>query len=66
LLAARALGWKNAGSHAKAIARRFAPRRPRAARERDYAAWRRAVEGVRAVARLTTAAAPARPKRSAR
>jgi glycerol kinase len=52
LLAARALGWRGAGTHAQAIAKRFVPRASRASRERGYATWRRAVEAVRAVARI--------------
>ena len=51
LLATRALGWTRAGGNAQAIERRFAPRRPRAERERAYAAWQRAVRAVRAVSR---------------
>jgi glycerol kinase len=52
LLAARALGWRGAGAHAQAIAKRFRPRASRPSRERGYATWRRAVEAVRAVARV--------------
>jgi glycerol kinase len=47
LLAARALGWKDAGAAARKVAKRFKPTLPRAERERRLKAWRRAVAMVR-------------------
>ena len=46
LLAARALGWKNAGAAARKVAKRWQPRLAAAERERRVAAWRRAVRAV--------------------
>jgi glycerol kinase len=47
LLAARALGWQDAGSAARKVAKRYRPRMARTERERRLKAWRRAVEAVR-------------------
>jgi glycerol kinase len=52
LLAARALGWQDAGRAARAVDRRFRPRVSRAVRERGMARWRAAVAAVRAAGRL--------------
>ncbi|MEP7027937.1 MAG: glycerol kinase GlpK [Candidatus Eisenbacteria bacterium] len=51
MLAARALGWRDAFASARRVTARFQPRRARAERERALLAWRRAVESVRAAAR---------------
>ncbi len=48
LLAARALGWRDAGAKARQVAQRFRPRLKRGERERRLLAWRRAVAAVRA------------------
>jgi glycerol kinase len=55
LLAARALGWGDAGREARRIDRTFRPRVARAAREQGYARWRAAVAAVRAAGRLDRA-----------
>ena len=52
LLAARALGWNDAGRAARAVDRQFRPRVTRAVRERGMARWRAAVAAVRAAGRL--------------
>jgi glycerol kinase len=51
LLAARALGWKDAGRAAQKVAKRYKPRMGRAEREAGLKAWRRAVAAVRAAAK---------------
>jgi len=51
LLAAQALGWKDAGRAARKVAKRYAPRMDRSEREQRLKAWRRAVEAARAATR---------------
>jgi glycerol kinase len=50
LLAARALGWKDAGRAAQRVAGRWRPQLGRVERERRLGDWRRAVAAVRAAA----------------
>jgi glycerol kinase len=52
LLAARALGWRDAGKDARRVDRRFPPRAPLAERRRGKARWRAALACVRAAGRL--------------
>jgi glycerol kinase len=53
LLAARALGWKDAGREARAVDRSFRPRAGRAERARGAARWAAAIAAVRAAGELT-------------
>jgi glycerol kinase len=51
MLAAQALGWKDAGRAARKVAKRYAPRMDRKQREQRLEAWRRAVTAVLAASR---------------